>query len=275
MALETALGAIERWGADFTAAVASGPGGVLASHGDPRKVVRIASLTKLTTAWAVLLGTEEGAVSLEDPVGPPGCTVAHLLAHAGGLDFDSIRVLASPGTRRIYSNTGYEMLARHLETATSIPFVEYLEEGVLSPLGMTSTELRGSAAKDLHSNAADLVRFAEEIRSPRLLAPTTAQKAKQVQFPGLAGVVPGWGRYDPCDWSYGPELHGAKSPHWMGETAQADTLGHFGGSGTLMWLDQTTGLGCIALGDRPFGDWSVGLWPPFSDGVRSAARDLL
>lgn len=274
-AVAEALGAVDGWGAGFAVAVASGPEGVIASHGDLHRVIRVASLTKLTTAWALLLGCEEGSVSLEDPLGPPGATVAHLLAHAGGLDFDTPRVLAAPGTRRIYSNTGYQMLADHLQNATSIPFPEYLHEGVLSPLGMAATELRGSAAKDLHSSAADLLSFLEELRAPRLLAPSTAAGAKQVQFPGLAGVLPGWGRQDPCDWAYGPELHATKSPHWMGGDAQPDTLGHFGGSGTLVWLDQPTGLGCIALSDRPFGDWSVELWPGFSDGVRAAAGGLL
>jgi CubicO group peptidase (beta-lactamase class C family) len=273
--LEGALDSIEAWNAHFSTAAASGPGGILASHGDLHQVVRVASLTKLTTAWAVLLAVEEGAVSLGDPVGPPGATVAHLLCHAGGLDFDTTEVLARPGTKRIYSNTGYDALAHHVETATSIPFADYLTEGVLSPLGMTSSELRGSAAKDLHSSAADMLSFVAEMRNPVLLDRSTATLARQVQFPGLAGVLPGWGRQDPCDWSFGPELRGTKSPHWTGATAGADTLGHFGGSGCMLWLDPGSGLGCVALSDRPFGEWSVRLWPIFSDRVRATGGDFL
>lgn len=273
--LETALGSIEDWNAHFSVAAASGPDGTLASHGDLHHVVRVASLTKLTTAWAVLVAIEEGAVSLGDPVGPPGATVAHLLCHAGGWDFDTPKVLARPGMKRIYSNTGYEALADHVESATSISFADYLAEGVLSPLGMISSELRGSAAADLHSNAADMLSFTAEMRNPVLVDRTTTAAAFNVQFPGLAGVLPGWGRQEPCDWGYGPELRGTKSPHWMGKTAGADTLGHFGGSGCMLWLDPGSGLGCVALSDRPFGDWSVGLWPTFSDGVRVSAGGLL
>lgn len=269
------MGSIEDWNAHFSVAAASGSDGTLASHGDLHHVVRVASLTKLVTAWAVLLAVEEGAVSLGDPVGPPGATVGHLLCHAGGLDFDTPRVLARPGTRRIYSNSGYEALANHVESATSIPFTDYLGEGVLSPLGMTSSDLRGSAAKDLHSNATDMLSFTSEMRNPVLLDPSTVSNAIGVQFPGLAGVLPGWGRQDPCDWGYGPELRGTKVPHWTGMTAGTDTLGHFGGSGCMLWLDPGTGLGCVALSDRPFGDWSVKLWPGFSDGVRIAAGSLL
>ncbi|WP_137022963.1 serine hydrolase, partial [Streptomyces albus] len=65
----------------------------------------------------------------------------HLLAHTSGLAFDEDRVMAGPGTRRIYSNAGFEVLADHVTKATDIPFPQYLREAVLSPLGMTATEL--------------------------------------------------------------------------------------------------------------------------------------
>lgn len=269
--MANALGSIEGWDAGFSAAVVSTGEGILAAHGDTHQVVPVASLTKLVTAWAVLIAIEEGAMSLSDPLGPPGATVAHLLCHAGGWDFDTHTVLARPATKRIYSNTGYEALAAYLESATSIPFAVYLAEGVLTPLGMARSELRGSAAKDLHSTAADMSRFVAEMRDPRLIDSSTAATARRVQFPGLAGVLPGWGRQDPCDWGYGPELRGTKSPHWTGGTAPPDTLGHFGGSGCMLWLEPGSGLGCVALSDRPFGEWSVRLWPAFSDRVRSAA----
>lgn len=269
--MQAALAGVDDWGADWAAAGASGPEGVLGRHGDTRRVVRVASLTKLVTAWAVLVAVEEGAVSLDDPLGPPGSSVAHLLCHAGGWDFDSDRVLAAPGTRRIYSNTGYDALAAHVEAATGIPFAEYLHEAVLAPLGMQASALEGSAAKDLHSDVDDLLALIGELREPRLLAPSTADAARSVQMPGLAGVLPGWGRQDPCDWGWGPELRGTKDPHWSGASAEPGTFGHFGGSGTLLWVDPGTGLGCVALSDRPFDTWAVTAWPRFSDAVRAAA----
>ena len=270
-AVADALAAVDAWGADFSAAAASTPAGVLAVHGDPTRVLRVASITKLVTARAVLLAAEEGAFELGDPLGPPGSTVAHLLCHAGGYDFDSGEVIAAPGTRRIYSNTGYELLASHVTDTTGIPFADYLAEGVLEPTGMTSSELRGSAAKDLFSNVADMLALLAEYRRSAVLAEPTAAAARTVQMPGLDGVLPGWGSQKPCDWGWGPELKGHKSPHWTGETAPGATLGHFGGSGTLLWLEPASGLGCVALSDREFGDWSVRLWPGFSDAVRSAA----
>jgi CubicO group peptidase (beta-lactamase class C family) len=264
------LAAVDGWGATFAAAAVVRAGEVVARHGDTTRVVRIASITKIVTAWAVLLAVEEGATALDEPLGPIGSTVRHLLAHAGGYDFDTDRVLAAPGTRRIYSNTGYDLLARHVEERSGLAFADYVAEGVLGPLDMTAGSLRGSAAKDLHACVEDLVSLVTELRSPRLLDPSTATAACSLQFPGLAGVLPGWGRQDPCDWGLGPELRGTKSPHWTGSSAPPTTYGHYGGAGTFLWVDPVADLACVVLTDREFDDWAVAAWPPFSDAVRAA-----
>lgn len=265
---------IDTWAAPSAAAAAAaaavGADGQVHRHGDTTVVTRVASITKLCTAWAVLIAAEEGALDLADPLGPPGSTIRHLLSHAGGLDFDTDRVLAEPGTRRIYSNTGYELLGDHVELVTGIAFDDYLIEAVLSPLGMVDAELRGSAAKDLWCSVEDLMLLAAELSRPRLVHPATAADALRAQFPGLAGVLPGWGRQDPCPWGLGPEIVGSKSPHWTGSTASPSTYGHFGGSGTMLWTDPAADVTCIAVCDREFGEWAVAVWPPFSDAVRAA-----
>ena len=268
--LPAALAAVDRWDAGFAAAGAARAGVTAAVHGDTARVVRVASITKLVTAWAVLLAVEEAATSLGERLGPPGSTVRHLLCHAGGLDFDTDTVLAPPGRRRIYSNTGYELLADHVAERTGIGFADYVAEGVLGPLDMAATELRGSAAKDLWSNVDDLLVFAAELRSPVVLDAATAEDARSPQLPDLAGVLPGWGRQDPCWWGLGPELRGTKSPHWTGATAAPGTYGHFGGAGTFLWVDPVADASCVVLTDREFDDWAVRAWPPFSDAVRAA-----
>ena len=230
-------------------------------------------MTKLVTAWATLVAVEEGAVDLDDAVGPPGCTLRLLLCHAGGLDFDTPTVLAPPATRRIYSNSGYEAVADHVTAATGIPFHVYVAEAVLEPLGMTSSELQGSAAAFLWSSVDDLVRFAAEIRSPTLLAPSTAAAFRTEQVPGLAGVLPGWGRFDPLPWGLGAEVRGAKSPSWMGAAASPRCFGHFGGSGTLLWVDPDADVAAVVLTDHEFGDWAVTAWPGWSDRARSVLSD--
>src|SRR5687767_190463 len=83
-----ALRQIDDWGAAHAAAAVVRPGGMLASHGPSDHLFRWASVTKLATALAVLVAVEEGVVDLEEPAGPEGATVRHLLAHASGLPFD-------------------------------------------------------------------------------------------------------------------------------------------------------------------------------------------
>ncbi len=213
-AVHGALARIEQWGATRCAAGASDPTGTLAVHGDPHERFAVASLTKLLTAWTCLIAVEEETIALDEPAGPPGSTVHHLLAHTSGLDFDSESVLDTPGSRRIYSNTGYEHLARHLAERSGITFEEYLTEGVLQPLGMTSTGLEGSPASGALSCVQDLLAFLAEMRDPKLLSQQTSAALRTVQFPGLGGVLPGWGRFEANDWGLGPEIRGTKSPHW-------------------------------------------------------------
>ena len=108
--LEATLAAIDSWGADHVAASVVGPAGVMAMRGDPAHRFRWASVTKPITALTVLVGCERGLLDLDEPAGPPGATVRHLLAHASGLPFEGDTTLAPPATRRIYSNTGFDLL---------------------------------------------------------------------------------------------------------------------------------------------------------------------
>ena len=65
--------------------------------GETERVFRLASVTKLLTAYATLIAVEEGAVDWDTPAGPPGSTVRHLAAHASGLSFTEGKVQAKPG----------------------------------------------------------------------------------------------------------------------------------------------------------------------------------
>jgi CubicO group peptidase (beta-lactamase class C family) len=265
-----ALRQIEEWGAEHAAAGVVGPEGVRATHGDVGHEYRWASVTKPATALAALVAAEEGVVDLDEPAGPPGSTVRHLLAHASGLPFEGEAPIAEPGKRRIYSNTGFERLAGHVEEAAEMPFVDYLREAVFGPLGL-SAELRGSPAAGIDGSLDGALRLAHELLRPTLVAPETLAEATTVQFPGLSGVVPGIGRFEPNDWGLGLELRDAKSPHWTGTQNSPGTYGHFGGSGTFLWVDPEAGLGCVALSDRDFDDWALEAWPRFSDAVLASA----
>jgi CubicO group peptidase (beta-lactamase class C family) len=246
------------------------PDGVHDVSGDAHAVLPWASVTKPCTAMAVLVAIEEGSITLDDAAGPAGATVAHLLAHASGYDFDTDAVLAPPATRRIYSNTGYDVLAAHVERATGIAFADYLREAVLEALGLRSTTLDGSPASGLRGPLDDLLLVARELLRPTLLAPDTAARLRTVAFPGLAGVLPGFGRQDPNDWAMGCEVRGTKSPHWTGSRNSPATFGHFGASGSFVWVDPAIDVACASLSDQPFGPWAADAWPAMSDAVVAA-----
>jgi CubicO group peptidase (beta-lactamase class C family) len=266
-----ALELVDRWPVPHVvAAVVASGGTVLGRAGDTERTFRLASLTKTLTAWAILIATEEGIVALDDPVGQPGCTLRHLLTHAGGYPFEGTEPVAEPGRRRIYSNTGFELAADAVERAAGMRFADYLADAVLSPLDMRDTILRDSPAHGVHGSVDDMVAFLAELQRPTLVHSSTAADAFTAQYPELAGIVPGVGRFDPCPWGLGFEIRGGKSPHWTGRTNAPVTVGHFGGAGTMMWVDPVAGCGLVALTDRPFDDWSIEAlkrWPELSDAV--------
>jgi CubicO group peptidase (beta-lactamase class C family) len=233
-------------------------------------VYRWASVTKLATALTVLVAAEEGTIDLDEPAGPPGSTLRQLLAHASGLPFTGETPIARPRERRIYSNTGFEAVADHLAQRAGMPFEDYMSGAVLEPLGMKA-ELRGSAAADLWGALEDLVHLAGELLDPRLIALETLDEATTVAFPGLNGVLPDFGRFEPNDWGLGFELRDAKEPHWTGSTNSPRTFGHFGGSGTFLWVDPDARIALACLTDREFGGWAKAAWPRLSDAVLSDA----
>jgi CubicO group peptidase (beta-lactamase class C family) len=267
-----ALAQIDGWPVDNKAAGVV-RGDQTSTHGQADRVFRLASVTKLFTAVAVLVAAEEGVLDLDEPAGPPGSTVRHLLGHASGLPFEGPRPISRPGKRRIYSNTGFERLGDFLGERAEMPFEEYLSAAVLDPLGLAGTTLvEGSPAAGLHGPLADLLVFARELTKPTLVAPETFREATSVSFPGLAGILPDFGRYEPLDWGLGFELRNAKKPHWTGERNSPSTFGHFGGSGTFLWVDPEAGAACVCLTDRSFGQWAKEAWPPFSDAVLAELR---
>jgi CubicO group peptidase (beta-lactamase class C family) len=255
------------WPVDTVAAGVTAPEGTLGLAGDPKWVTRIASVGKLLVGLTALVAVEEGTLALDEPAGPEGSTVRHLLAHASGLAFDGDASIAPPGHRRIYSNTGIERFADHLAARAGMPFEDYLRLGVLEPLGMAHTELRGSPAQAVWSTVSDLLAFSRELLGPTLVSEATLAEATRPHFPDLAGVLPDLGSFDPNPWGLTFEIRDAKEPHWTGHRNSPATFGHFGGSGAFLWVDPEARLATVALTDRDFGPWALEAWPTFSDAV--------
>ncbi|MGA9275543.1 serine hydrolase domain-containing protein [Ilumatobacter sp.] len=269
-----ALDLTSEWPVPTVAAAAIHKGTVVDAIGPGDHLFRLASISKTITAWVCLIGVEEGIIDLADPVGPDdgtGRTLRHVLAHAGGYGFEADDRIIEPEKRRIYGNAGIEVAADHLANAAGMPFGEYLQIGVLDPLDMAATDLRGSPAHQMWSSVDDLARFIGETTQPTLISAETAAVALRPHFPTLGGIVPGVGRFDTCPWGLGFEIKGDKAPHWTGTRNTPDTYGHFGGAGTMMWVDPGHDrLGMIALTDRGFDEWAddaLRCWPEISDAV--------
>jgi CubicO group peptidase (beta-lactamase class C family) len=290
-----ALSTVQRWPVDHAAVgvvdfppqrVGPTPQGALPTDpyrgrpvtvGPSDRVFAWASVTKVATALAVLVALEEGTVDLDQPAGPRGSTVRHLLAHASGLGPEPGAPLAPPGAVRIYSNAGYTVLADVLAERSSIAFADYLRQAVLEPLGLDGTVLDDTgpsgAASGLSGPLSDLLALGIELARPTLVSETTVRVATTVHFPDLVGVLPGFGRFDPCPWGLGPEVRGAKSPHWTGATNSPATFGHFGQSGSFLWVDPDADVVCCGLADRRFGPWSQRAWPALADAVLAEVAD--
>jgi CubicO group peptidase (beta-lactamase class C family) len=264
-----ALRTIDEWGARTAAAGVTRAGGEVAAHGPRNLALRWASVTKLLTGLAALVAVEEGTVDLDEPAGPPGSTLRHLLAHASGLPPDDGPPLMPPGRRRIYSNAGIEAAAELVAARAGIPFAEYFGDAVVGPLGLAG-KLLSSPAWGYRGPLDDLLKLGRELLAPTLVAGETLAEATSVQFPGLDGVLPSWGRMTPNDWGLTFELRDDKSPHWTGEHNSPRTFGHFGAAGTFIWVDPEAGVACCVLTDREFGDWAKDAWPRFSDAVLAA-----
>jgi CubicO group peptidase (beta-lactamase class C family) len=256
-----ALRAIDDWECGHAAAVVTGR--AEAAHGDEAHSFEWASVSKLATAVAALVAAEEGIVDLDEPAGPPGSTFRHLLAHASGLPFDPGPPISQPGRRRIYSNYGFEVAGALVAERAEMSFPEYFAH-VWAGTGM---RLVGSAGSGVSGRLGDLAALAHELQAPQRVAPETLAEAVTVQFPGLDGVLPGFGRQTPNDWGLGFELRDGKAPHWTGALNSARTFGHFGRSGTFLWVDPDAGIALGVLTDRRFGDWAVEAWRALADAV--------
>lgn len=272
--MQRALQLIDEWPVPTAAAGARVGDATVVVRGEADRPFRLASVTKVLTAVAVLVAVEEGTLGLDEPVPtPPGATVRDLLAHSSGIAPDRDEALMPPRRKRVYSNRGYELLGDLVTERSGIAFADYLREAVLEPLGMSATTLEGSPAADAVSTVHDLLRFAAAIvpgSGAGVLSDDTLAALATPQFPDLDGVLPGYGRQVPNPWGLGPEIRGTKSPHWTGSRNSPATFGHFGQAGTFLWVDPAAGVSLVALTDRDFGDWALPRWPALSDAVLEA-----
>ncbi len=318
----------------------------------PDTVFDLASLTKVVaTATSVMTLVERGLIRLADTVirvlpefGAGGgaredITIEQLLLHRGGFaPSDPMDVyfgspaeifarkyrrplIAAPGSKFIYSDTGYEVLGELIKKVTGKSVDVYARETVFEPLGMNDTEyrplvngrgsgrvpvsriapterkngrfLRGevhdprafamggiSGHAGLFSSADDLALYSNAILTGggKVLSRASVAAMTRVRFLGdrdIRGL--GW------------DIATAYSSN-RGDLLPIGSFGHTGWTGTSVWIDPTTGLFIVILGNRNHPDGGGNLIPlrsrvatiaaaaitgiPFED-LRSAQKDLL
>jgi len=145
---------------------------------ESQTLYRIGSITKEFTALMLLQLVQEGKVHFSDPVekyfpeinkvqgrfpNAPPITLIQLATHTAGLDrepenketyvkgpvaeWEKVLIAALPHTRYIYepglrfsySNIGYAILGAALSRAAGQPYIDYVDQRIFKPLGMTNS----------------------------------------------------------------------------------------------------------------------------------------
>ena len=80
-------------------------------------------------------------------------------------------------------------------------------------------------------------------------------------------MVPGYGKQQDNCWGLGVEIRGNKSPHWTGTGNSEQTFGHFGQSGSFIWVDPVAERQAVFLGAKPFGAVHRRTWSELGDQI--------
>jgi CubicO group peptidase (beta-lactamase class C family) len=204
-------------------------------------VYRVGSITMQFTALMLLQLEQEGKVHLSDPVekyfpevnkiparfpGAPPLTLVQLATHTSGLasepddlsiygkgpvsDWEKsliaalphTKYIAEPGTRVVYSNIGYAILGAALSRAANQPYVQYMQQRIFAPLGMTST------AFDASSQLAPRLSKGYVFEGGKVDAkvPESEHQGRGYKVPngGLYTTVPDLARFVAFEMGYGP-----------------------------------------------------------------------
>jgi beta-lactamase class C len=216
---------------------------------------------------------------------------------------------AAPGTRVRYSNVGYGLLAAIVEGHAEQPFGTALRALVLDPLGVEGSlgdepprppavlaDVRGRHSgtelvpfnsafwRSLALPWAGLLTTAEgALKLVRafgdhpagFLKPETRAEATRNQAGDLAGGFVPPLEWAPCPWGLGPDLRGAKQPHWAPAQAGADSFGHSGASGCLAWASPAADVAWAILGARTADNgWLMRRAPAIGAAILEMARGL-
>lgn len=278
-------------------------------------VFDMASLTKpIATATSIMLLVEDGKVDLTKTVasyipefaanGKQDITVHQLLVHSGGLIPDNsikdyadgstiafqkiheLGTVAAPGTKFIYTDVGFIVLAEIVERVSGKSVHDFSQERIFQPLAMKETGYL--PADNLKARCATTGQREErwiqgEVHDPRAYAlggiaghaglfSTASDLAKYCQMMINAGSLNGVKVIKPETFRFmtqpvavssgtralGWDMHSPYSSN-RGDLFTKSAFGHGGFTGTAMWIDPEQELFTVFLSNRvhPDGKGSV------------------
>jgi CubicO group peptidase (beta-lactamase class C family) len=163
-------------------------------------VFHVASVSKQFTAAAILLLAQDGKLGLDDDIRKhvpelpdfgATITIRQLANHTSGIrdqwdllglagwrysrdlitDADVLELLARqkalnfpPGTRHLYSNSGYTLLAVIVSRVSGKSFREFTTERMFAPLGMTNTHFRDAFTEIVRNQAYGYAPYGQTFR---------------------------------------------------------------------------------------------------------------
>lgn len=261
----------------------------------------LASITKLAVALTILRLSDEGLLSVEDELrrfvpqaaaAEPGVTLRRLLTHAAGIPPDfpvdgwkydenwswekmktaCLKVVPDtpPGTRVLYDNLGYGLLAIVIERIAGLVYTQAVKQQVFEPLGLNAylgeeppqaivylddpgdpnagTPIAlwnspfwcklGDPWGGMIATPASTVSLIRAFTGfpEGFLKPDTAQGSIQDQTGGLGGGF-SWQQWTRCPWGLGSEIILDGMQHWMDPGMRSGTIGHAGYSGCCSMYD--------------------------------------
>ena len=195
--------------------LAKGYGMANLEHEIPNKAntkFRLGSITKQFTAVAILQLQEQGKLNVQDPIGKyvpnspeawKKVTIHHLLSHTGGVPsytsvpeygkqmreaskpldfierFKNKPLDFEPGTKHVYSNSGYFLLGVIVEQVSSKSYEAYLKENIFDKADMQDSGYDWDS-KILKNRAAGYQREKGELRNAAFL--DMGQPTRPVRF---------------------------------------------------------------------------------------------
>ncbi|MGX7829801.1 serine hydrolase domain-containing protein [Actinokineospora sp. 24-640] len=255
---------------------------------EPGTRFMIGSITKQVTAVGVLVLDERGLLDVQDPVCEhlascpatwSGITIHHLLTHTAGLERDYTgytpeeerRFTASPPTHAelvpliqrppltgppgggfSYSNLGYVLLGAVIERVSGTGYATFIEENVLAPLGMASTDMVpkgavGYASGDTPAEIPPLLPYADGG-----LVSTAADLGRWSDF--LITATPAVLTPDALTLMRQPHVElDASQSYGYGVQVRGNTFGHSGhtpGFRSELHINPEHGLSVVALSNQ-------------------------